>query len=184
MAVVRPSPRGAHRSLALSVPILPLNSPDMNQSSIPQSRTYRHLKCRELTIVSEEAFSAISDPLSDMTRTWCNACNAHFPLSEYEWADTGENITDYYARHGARATKLERFLCSRRFLVIVAVLGFLAGAVGGYLLFRDKGGFLMVVMTLFVGGIGVVVFASLKEFGLGKLIAKRVCGVSDTRLLK
>jgi len=156
----------------------------MSASEIPESRAYRHQKCGTETVVSGEAFAALSDPLSDMSRTWCSVCNGFFPLADYEWSDTGEKITDYYSRHSARATGLERFLCSRKFLVISALVGFLLGAIAGFMLFRDKGGVMMIVMTIFVGGIGVVVFGSLKEFFLGKLIVRRVCGVKDTRVLK
>jgi hypothetical protein len=105
-------------------------------------------------------------------------------LSDYVWSDTGERITDYYARHGARATRVERFLCSRAFLVFCLVVGFVAGAILGFLLFRNDGGLLMLLMAAFTGVVGVIVFGSLKEFFLGKLIVRRVCGVSDTRLLK
>ena len=96
-----------------------------NQPEIPESRTYRHQKCGAETVISGEAYAALSDPLSDMSR---NSCNEFFPLADHEWSDTGETITDYYARHSARATGLERFLCSRRFLVISAVIAFPVGA--------------------------------------------------------
>jgi len=88
----------------------------------------------------------------------------------------------YYARHGARATRVERFLCSKRFMVICAITGFILGAVGGYFLFRDEKLWLQIPMVPFVGGIGVFI-AGLMYLQLGKLITKRVCGVSDTRTL-
>lgn len=156
----------------------------MTPPQIPESRTYRHEKCNTETVVSGQAFEALSDPLSDMSRTWCNTCEAFFPLSDYVWSDTGERITDYYARHGARATRVERFLCSRAFLVFCLVVGFVAGAILGFLLFRNDGWLLMLLMTAFTGVVGVIVLGSLKEFFLGKLIVRRVCGVRDTRLLK
>jgi hypothetical protein len=156
----------------------------MNAAEIPQSRAYRHLKCGVENVASEQTFEALSDPLSDMSHTWCSACNGRFPLAEFEWADTGEKIIDYYARHGARATGIERYLCSRRFFAIVAVVGFLAGAISGFWLFRHNALWLKIVMTPFVGVIGVIFFGSLKEFFLGKLIVRRVCGVRDTRMLK
>ncbi len=156
----------------------------MNAAEIPESRSYRHQKCQTETLVSGEAFAALSDPLSDMSRTWCSVCNDFFPLADFEWSDTGERITDYYSRHSARATGLERFLCSRKFLVISALVGFLVGAIAGFMLFRDRGGVVMIFMTVFVGVVGVIVFGSLKEFALGKVIVRRVCGVKDTRMLK
>jgi hypothetical protein len=156
----------------------------MNSPQIPESRPYRHRNCNEETVVSGQHFEVLSDPLSGMTRTWCNTCNDFFPLADFEWSDTSERITDYCSRHSARATRLERFLSSRMFLTISLIFGFLAGAIGGFVLFRAKGGVLLIVMTVFVGVIGVIVFGSLKEFFLGKLIVRRVCGVSDTRMLK
>jgi hypothetical protein len=157
---------------------------NMNPSEIPESRSYRHHKCNAETVVDGQHFEVLSDPLSGMTRTWCNTCDDFFPLADFEWSDSGERITDYCSRHSARATRVERFLSSRMFLTISLVFGFLVGAIGGFMLFRGKGGVLMAVMTIFVGVIGVILFGSLKEFFLGKLIVRRVCGVSDTRVLK
>jgi hypothetical protein len=142
------------------------------------------LSCNTETTADGQLFETLSDPLSDMRHTWCDQCNGRFPLAEFAWSDTGEKIPDYYARHGARATRLERFLCSRNFLTFSLIFGFVAGAVLGFLMFREKPGMMKFVMTAFVGGIGVVAFGSLKEFFLAKLILRRVCGVKDTRMLK
>lgn len=154
----------------------------MNPPAVPESRAYRHLQCGTETVVSGQAFEVASDPLSDMTRTWCTQCNAFFPISDYQWSDTGERISDYYSRHGARATRLERFLCSKCFMVFCAIAGFILGAIGGYLLFRDDGVWLQIFMVPFVGGLGVFVACAM-YVQLGKLISWRVCGVRDTRTL-
>jgi hypothetical protein len=141
------------------------------------------LQCGTETVISGQAFEVASNPLSDMTRTWCMQCNAFFPLTDYEWADTGEKISDYYARHSAWATKLERFLCSKKFMIVCAVIGFLVGLVGGYFLFRNQQLWLQIFMVPFVGGIGIFIACAL-FVALGKPITKRVCGVSDTRELR
>ena len=154
----------------------------MTTTAVPESRVYRHLQCGNETVISGQAFEVASNPLSDMTRTWCNHCNAFFPVTEYQWSDTGETISDYYARHSARATGLERFLCSKKFMVFCAIVGLLLGAVGGYLLFRDQQLWLQIFMVPFVGGVGVFIACSL-FVTLGKPITRRVCGVSDTRVL-
>ena len=154
----------------------------MTSPAIPESRVYRHLQCGTQTVISGQAFEVASNPLSDMTRTWCNQCNAFFPVADYEWSDTGEKISDYYARHSARATALERFLCSKRFMIICAVAGFILGAVGGYFLFRNQRLWLQILMVPFVGGVGTFIAAAIYLM-LGKPITKRVCGVSDTRVL-
>lgn len=149
---------------------------------IPESRVYKHLQCGTDTVVSGDAFEVASNPLSDMTRTWCTQCNAFFPISDYQWSDTGEKISDYYARHSAKATALERFVCSKKFMIVCAVIGFILGAVAGYFLVRNRQLWLQIVIVPFVGGLGV--FGALAIYlALGKPIAKRVCGVSDTRLL-
>ena len=105
----------------------------MTQPTIPESRSYRHQKCNTETVVSGQAFEALSDPLSDMSRTWCSTCNAFGPLSDYAWAESAELITDYYARHSIRATGIEWFLCSQTFLVVCADAGFGLGATAGAL---------------------------------------------------
>ncbi len=154
----------------------------MNSPAVPESRVYRHLQCGTETVISGQAFEVASNPLSDMTRTWCNQCNAFFPVTDYQWSDTGEKISDYYARHGARATGLERFLCSKKFMVICAITGLILGAAGGYLLFRDQKLWLQVFMVPFVAAVGVFI-ACAAYVMLGKPITRRVCGVSDTRSL-
>ena len=156
----------------------------MNQQDIPESRTYRHLKCEQETNISGQPFEVISNPLSDMTRTWCNSCESFFPLSDYEWADTGENISEYCSRHSANATQLQRFLCSKKCLIILAVLGFVLGAALGFLLFRDETLWLKILMTPACGFFGVFGAAALYISVISKTIVRQVCGVSDTRVLK
>ena len=154
----------------------------MDSPPIPESRVYRHLQCGTDTVISGQAFEVASNPLSDMTRTWCTKCEAFFPVTDYEWSDTGEKISDYYSRHSARASQLDRFLCSKKFMIVCALTGFLLGAVAGFVLVRNATLLVQVLMVPFVGGLGV--FGALALYLLlGKPIVKRVCGVSDTRLL-
>lgn len=120
--------------------------------------------------------------MSDMTRTWCNHCNAFFPITDYQWSDSGEKISDYYARHSARATALERFLCSKKFMIVCAITGLILGMVGGYFLFRNQQVWLKIFMVPFVGGLGAFVACAI-YLQIGKPITRRVCGVSDTRVL-
>jgi len=150
--------------------------------AVPESRVYRHVKCGTDTVISGQSFEVASDPLSDMTRTWCSQCNAFFRIEDYEWSDTGEKISDYYARHSVGASARQRFLCSKKFMIMCAVTGLILGAAGGYLLFRDQKLWLQVFMVPFVGGLGIFVACAI-YVQLGKAISKRVCGVSDTRLL-
>lgn len=149
-----------------------------------ESRVYRHEACGGVTVVDGDDFEGLSDPLTHFTGTWCTRCNDFFPVDEYEWLDTGERLTDYYARHTARATSLERFLASRTFSLIVIAVGFIAGTVGGFFLTEGQGFFPRVMLTVTNGVISVIILGSLNEFVLSKLIHWRVCGVSDTRMLK
>jgi hypothetical protein len=151
-------------------------------SPIPEARAYRHLQCGADTVVSGQSFEVASNPLSDMTRTWCIQCNAFFPVSDFAWSDTGEKISDYYSRHSARASPSQRFLCSKKFMIVCAVAGLILGGVAGYFLFRSQALWLQVFMVPFVGGLGVFGACAI-YVELGKLIVKRVCGVSDTRVL-
>ena len=57
-------------------------------STTPESRKYRHDGCEDETVIGEEAFCEISNPLTSMRRTWCVSCNDYFPLSEFVWAAT------------------------------------------------------------------------------------------------
>ena len=156
----------------------------MANELVPESRVYRHIKCGAETVVSDEAFSVVSNPLADMTRTWCTPCNAFFPVSEYEWADTGEKIVDYYSRHSTKATAVDRFLCSKTFLLVSVVLFALAGIAAGYFITRNGGWGQRLLVSGILAFIGVFAAAALNVSVISKAIVKRVCGVADTRTLK
>jgi len=155
----------------------------MTENVVPESRTYRHFACKTETTISGQPFSVMSNPLSDMARTWCSQCGAHFPLSEYEWSDTNEKVTDYYARHSAKATPLQVFLCSRRCMILLAATGFLLGAIGGYFLFRNNALWLQILMPIACGGFGAFGGLAVYISALCGPITQKVCGVSDTRTL-
>jgi hypothetical protein len=156
----------------------------MTSEPAPGSRVYRHTKCGAETLVSGNAFSVVSNPLADMTRTWCTPCNAFFPVAEYVWADTDERIVDYYARHSTKASKVDRFLCSKVFLIVSVLVGAIAGGVIGYLLTSNGGWGQRVLATGGLAFVGVFAAAALNVSVIGPLIVKRVCGVADTRTLK
>jgi len=151
---------------------------------IPESRDYRHIKCNSVTTISGQPFEVMSNPLSDMARTWCTECDSFFPLTEYTWDDTGEAVTAYYARHGAKATPLQRFLCSRKNMLIMAAIGFVLGGVGGYFLFRDDDLWLILLMVPFCGGFGAFGGLAIYISALCEPITRNVCGVKDTRVLR
>ena len=152
-------------------------------NDIPESRSYRHIKCDTETEISGQPVEVMSNPLSDMTRTWCSQCEDYFPLSEYEWSDTGENVTEYYERHSASATPLQRFLCSKKFMIILASIGFILAAIGGYLLFQDQAMWVRIVFTPVCGGFGAFIGLAVYLSAICGPITQKVCGVKDTRVL-
>ena len=58
--------------------------------AIPESRNYTHTRCRTVTALSENGFTALSDPFSVVPATYCVGCETHFPLDQFTWDDTGE----------------------------------------------------------------------------------------------
>ena len=129
---------------------------------IPDSRTYVHLNCQTSTEVSGPEFSALSDPLIGMERTFCTGCDGMFPLDEFAWADTKERIPDYYARHAGQVSAFGRAVGSRTGLFLVTGLG-------------------AIVLGVLVG---VVVGFAVPEFVIKPATIRSAFGVSDTRMLR
>ena len=107
-----------------------------------------------------------------------------FPITAFEWSDTGETISDYYARHTQNATDLQRFLCSKKFMVALIVICIVLTEVGIYFLLANRGGFALTICL--VGGlmIGAIIGMGVFVSGFADPIKRRVCGVKDTRSLK
>ena len=156
----------------------------MSDTAVPESRAYRHVKCGTETVVAGQSFEVVSNPMSSMTRTWCNHCNAHDGIAEYSWSDTGESIADYYARHSASATDLQRFLCSKKFMVTLWVVGFLLASVGAYFLLANARPGMRMIATPLAGIVGVLIASAIFLSGFADPIKRKVCGVKDTRVLR
>lgn len=122
--------------------------------------------------------------MSGMTRTWCTHCNAHHGIAEYTWSDTDETLADYYARHSASATDVQRFLCSKKFMVTLWIVGFILASIGAFFLFANMKPGMRIVFTPLVGLIGVMVASAVFVSGFANPITKKVCGISDTRRLR
>lgn len=155
----------------------------MTSESIPESRNYRHRKCGNETTVAEQSFETVSNPMSSMEQTFCSSCNAMFGIEEIEWSDTGETIADYYARHSANATPMQRFLTSKKFmLALIAVIAF-AAAGGAFILLANSTSLIKILGAL--GGFVIGAFIGMMIFleAIANPITKKVCGVSDTRSL-
>lgn len=156
----------------------------MTDEIVPESRTYRHVRCQQVTMVGGQSFEVVSNPMSSMERTMCSTCGTMFPIAEFVWVDTGESISDYYARHTTRATPLQRFLCSKTFMVALAGIVAIGTAAATYSLVANQNVLARLICAaggLMVGAmIGLAIFLS----GFADPIKRKVCGVSDTRLLR
>lgn len=156
----------------------------MPDATVPESRDYRHVKCGTVTTISGQSFEVMSNPLSDMAQTFCSGCNSMFTLDEYEWADSGEKVLDYYARHSAKATPFQRFLCSRKNMLIMGGTGLVLGAIGGFLLFRNSDLGVKIFMTIFCSGLGGFAGLAVYVSVICNTVTRLVCGVTDTRKLQ
>lgn len=155
----------------------------MNAPAVPEARIYRHLKCNTETMVSGQAFEVVSNPMSSMTRTWCNTCQSHDSIDQYVWVDSGETIADYYARHSTKATPLQRFLVSKKFMVGMWIAGFVAASIGAWFLYKNMQPSMRYVFTPLTGLLGVFVATIIFVEVFEHPIKRRVCGVTDTRVL-
>lgn len=156
----------------------------MPQGSVPQFRVYRHTRCEQETVVSGQSFEVVSNPMSSMERTFCTPCGAMFPIHEFAWIDTGEAISDYYARHSSSATPLQRFLCSKTFMVAVILVGAVATSAGMYFLFVNNKLGVRLFMALFGVIVGAFVGMAIFQSAFANPIKRRVCRVDDTRRLQ
>jgi hypothetical protein len=152
-------------------------------AAIPDSRSYIHEQCGQATDVSESEFKIVASPIPGCRMTMCCACGQHFPIGEFKWADSGERIVDYYARHTSRASVLARCVASRTFALVSVVLGALAGVALGI----AAGQWLGILVGILVGVIGVLVgmvAGLLLASNLEDRILPSSLGVADVRCLK
>ncbi len=106
-----------------------------------------------------------------------------FPISDYEWSDTNENLSDYYSRHTKNATGFQRFLCSKKFMVGLILFTAIVGSALVSVLVADMNP-LARIICLF-GGLAIGAFIGMAIFvsAIANPITRKVCGVSDTRSL-
>ncbi len=65
----------------------------MSDSNMPESRSYRHVKCDGVTTVSDQSFEVLSNPMSSVTRTWCSATDSE----DYEESEGGSSCIYVWA---------------------------------------------------------------------------------------
>ena len=117
-------------------------------------RAYEHVKCGQQTVVSEDDFKGLCDPLDLATHTYCVSCGDMFGIEEYVWADTEERLDKYRERlhkiipeSMLRLHDRIRFLCFAMAFVLAGAAAYflpgivwkIGGAVGGFI-----GGFMIV----------------------------------------
>lgn len=156
----------------------------MTDVIIPESRTYVHSQCGQETEVGGQAFEVVSNPMSSMEQTQCSNCGSMYPISEFSWADTGETISAYYARHTTNASNRQRFLCSKRFMVVVIGIAAIVTASAFYALVANDN--LLTRLICVAGGLMVGAMIGMAVFltGFANPIKRKVCGVPDTRALR
>lgn len=151
--------------------------------NIPVSRCYVHSKCGNTTEVDGGDFKNVASPVPGMVKTVCSACGMPYPVSEFQWEDSGESLPAYYERYRARVPALTRRLCSRQASVVMLLVGFLIGVALGVWSWNALGaiwGTLIGVISSLVGAIAsLVVWDSMQ----GRLLSRSL-GVVDVRCLK
>lgn len=156
----------------------------MSEETIPESRTYRHTTCGAETTIGDQSFEVASNPMSDMTQSYCTQCGGMVPITELEWTDTNETISDYYARHSANATDTQRLLCSKKSMLVLIAGCAVLGIIGMLSLADDDSMSSKLILGgggLFIGClVGAGTFSNLIEGP----ITRKVTGVKDTRTLK
>lgn len=86
----------------------------------PTSRPYVHKRCGGVTQVGDWAFEAICDPFYRTAGTICASCGHGYPLFDFTWADTGENVQAYRNRLAKLVT--HGYVLKRRRLLIALMI--------------------------------------------------------------
>lgn len=150
---------------------------------IPNSRSYIHNKCGEVTEVDGGDFKNMASPIPGMNWTMCAACCGYYPVSEFKWADSNEEILAYYARHRARVSAFTSLICSRPFSIVIILFAFLAGIGIGIWSGFALGlvwGILIGLVASFVGVIATILIWDSIETRL----LNHALGVPDVRCLE
>ena len=63
-----------------------------------QGRVYVHQKCKQSTMISGDDWVGLCNPFQQTSHTICTHCNNGFPIKEFAWLDTQENVLSYLRR--------------------------------------------------------------------------------------
>tara|TARA_R110002073_G_scaffold334669_2_gene524669 strand:- start:15 stop:467 length:453 start_codon:yes stop_codon:yes gene_type:complete len=70
----------------------------LTETSHTAGRAYIHQKCQQSTVISGDDWIGLCNPFTQTSATICSHCNNEFPVNEFEWADTHENVMTYIRR--------------------------------------------------------------------------------------
>lgn len=153
------------------------------KSVIPQSRVYVHIDCGQQTMVDEEDFKGIANPVPGTGRTYCACCKGYFVLDEFMWADTGETIPDYYQKYRDELPPMVLFLGARSvawsLLAISILLGIALGIWSGAALGTVWGVVIGIVISLVLAMLIIYFW----YMWIDSMVIKRL-DVMDVRMLK
>ena len=61
-------------------------------------RVYIHERCKQGTMITGTHWRGLCNPFSQTSGTICSHCQRAFPVKEFMWADTQENVLTYLRR--------------------------------------------------------------------------------------
>jgi hypothetical protein len=157
--------------------------PGETADGVPSSRSYIHNKCGQTTDVDGGDFKNIASPVPGMTRTMCAACGSVFPISEFKWADSDEEIVAYYERYRAQVSPYTRLICSRQLSLATLSLGLLTGSGIGIWSGNSIGLIWGIVIGFVASIVGVIASLIIWDMITSRILNKAL-GVPDARCLK
>ena len=102
--------------------------------NLDDGRPYVHSRCGQATVINEEHFEGLCNPLLACSGTICAHCGKAFSLKEFHWADTEETLNKYRSRmlqYGPPFLRHWRAWLSW-------LVGAVVGALLGYFVFEHK----------------------------------------------
>lgn len=125
------------------------------------SRTYIHSTCGEATEISNPEFQAFANPLAEMEETHCSHCEIADSITQFQWADTGECIADYFARHRKNIPPEALEKTSQQQVIRYAVRGAVIGAIIGIALGTATGMATSLLIGIISGAVLTLIAAPL-----------------------
>ncbi|MHC2067038.1 zinc ribbon domain-containing protein [Bremerella sp. T1] len=167
-------PEGDDETLPASATLAPPVSDGMGKNE----GAYRHQSCQGITSVMGEDFYYVANIFSPPHTTFCQKCNDHLPLAEFEWVHSGEPILHFHARHRAKFQGIDRWLGWDKFIFAGIALGGGVGLILGGAIGTIWGGTAVTVCAIGLAVVGAGIgFAVTGTIAVRTL--DRVLGTSD-----